>query len=54
MAPLDLLQFVFVAQSKQCLLKVAHFLHFAHYILVDPIHDFLFQRKNERIYFVGK
>lgn len=44
-APLDLLQFIFVAQCKQRPLNVAHFLHFAHHILVDTIHNFLFKRK---------
>lgn len=43
-APLDLLQFISVAQSKQRLLDQTHFLHFAHHILVDAIHDFLLRR----------
>lgn len=41
-APLDLLQFILVAQCKQSLLNETHFLHFAHHILVDAIHNFLF------------
>lgn len=36
-----LLHLVVVSQHKKCLLKFAHSLHFGHYILVDPIHDFL-------------
>lgn len=42
-APPDLLQFIIVAQCKQHLLNETHFLHFAHHVLVDAIHDFLFE-----------
>lgn len=49
-APLDLLQFIFVAQCKQRPLDVAHFLHFAHHILVDAIHNFLKKKKKKSLF----
>ena len=44
-APLDLLQFVVVAQREQGALNVAHLLHFTHDVFVDAIHDFLVMSK---------
>ena len=43
---LDLLQFVLVAHRKQLLLNETHFLHFAHHILVDTVHNFLSVRRH--------
>lgn len=37
----DLLHLVVVSQHKQCLLELAHLLHFGHDVLVDSIHDLL-------------
>ena len=39
----DLLHLVVVSQHKERLLELAHFLHFGHHVLVDPIHDLLHQ-----------
>jgi len=46
-APLDLLQFVFVAQRKQRPLNEIHFLHFAHHIPVDAVHDVLLREEQK-------